>query len=105
MIRRGWSKYYPDTVLVNSPDIFAVDSEIVDGLAYAVYEDHFVALRGHDVLFCPLREIRTLLSMCKVDAIRKEIKEIAEDMIVNERGEREYAKFRDKGIYDKENNI
>ena len=102
MIKRSWSRYYPDTVLGNSPDTFAVDSEIADGLAYAVHKDNFVVLRGHDILFCPLREIRTLLSMCKVDAIRTEIKEIAEDMIVNERGSREYAKFRDKGFYDKE---
>ena len=102
MIKRSWSKYYPDTILVNSPDTFAVDSEIADGLAYAVHKDNFVVLRGHDIIFCPLKEIRTLISMCKVDAIKKEIKEIAEDMIVNERCDREYAKFRDKGFYDKE---
>lgn len=97
MIYKSYAKYYPQTLLANEPDTFAVDSEVVNGLAYAVYKDNFFVLRGHDVRFCPLNEVWDLIAMCKVDELKTEMKEIVEDIIIFDRGGREYAKFKDKG--------
>lgn len=97
MIYKSYARYYPQTLLANAPDVFAVDSEIVDGLAFAVYKDNFFVLRGHDVRFCPLNEVWDLIAMCKHDDLKTEMEEIAEDIIIFDRGNREYAKFKDRG--------
>ena len=93
---RAYSDYYPEVLLGHSMNTFAVDSEEVKGLHYAVHKGHFVVLMNHDVLFCPFDEIDDLLAICSNDRVKKEMKEIADDMIAFGRGEREYAKFRMK---------
>ena len=102
MIYKSYSEYYPTTTLANAPDTFAVDSEVVDGLAYAVYKGHFFVLRGHDVRYCPLNEVWDLIAMCNNDDMKVEMKEIAEDAIIYDRGNREYAKFKDIGRFRNE---
>lgn len=97
MIYKSYSEYYPTTTLANMPDTYAVESEVIKGLAYAVYKNHFFVLMGHESRFCPLNEVWDLIAMCKDDELKTEMKEIAEDAIIYDRGNREYAKFRDKG--------
>jgi hypothetical protein len=97
MIYKSYAKYYPQTLLANAPDTFAVDSEVIDGLTYAVHKGHFFVLRGHDVRYSPLNEVWDLIAMCRVDDMKTEMKEIAEDIIIFDRDNREYAKFKDKG--------
>lgn len=94
MIYKAYSRYYPQTTLSNNSDIFAVDSEVISGLAFAIHKNHFFVLRGHDVRFCPMEDVWDLIAMCKDAKLQAEMKEIVEDIILYDRGSREYAIFK-----------
>jgi len=94
MIYRSKSKYNPQNYLASRPDIYAVDSEVAKGVTYAVYKDNFFVLRSTEAMFCPMNEVKTLISMCLDDDMRAEMKEISDDMINYDRGGRHYAIFK-----------
>lgn len=97
MIYKSYSRYYPQTTLANMPDTFAVDSEVIKGLAYAIHKGHFFVLWKHDARFCPIDDVWDLVAMCRNEEMRAEMEEIVRDIIIFDRGNREYAKFKDKG--------
>lgn len=99
MIYRTKTKYYPHSYLGCRPDIFAVDSEVIHGLVFAVQDDHFYVLKGKEAMVCPMNEVNDLIAICTNESLQAEIKEIADDIIQYDRGHRLYAKFSNrKGV-------
>lgn len=94
MIYRTKTKYAPQNYLASRPDVYAVDSEVAKGVIYAVWKDCFFVLRSREAMFCPMEEVGVLISMCKDDEMKAEMKEISYDIINYDRGGRQYATFK-----------
>ena len=60
------------------PGIFAIESEIVSGCAYAFSDGKFAVLRHDGAVFCPIHETPILADMMKPE-IRAEILSVFEE--------------------------
>ena len=80
---------YADKWLANHPAVYAVDSEIIDGLSYALKGNTFAVLRGRDVRYCELHETDELISACKVPMIAEELKSVIADIVDHKNSRRE----------------
>lgn len=70
--------------LANHPDVYAVDSEIVEGLHYALRGDTFAVLKGRGVRYCGLHETDELVGSC----LDPEVADELQDVIVEFREQR-----------------
>ena len=72
--------------------VFAVDSEVVKGLTYAIEGNTFKILYKHDLWSCELHEAEKLIQSCVMPELAEEMREILDDMVEHKRGELNYGK-------------
>jgi len=91
-MKREWIDIGAKRYLDSHRSIFAVDSEVVPNLSYAVEDEEFLILRDHDMYRMQLHgEAAEFVLRCTVPAMAEEMAEIIKDMIRYNRGSYRYG--------------
>lgn len=80
MVSKSIAKHYAAKWLLSHTAAYAVDSEVVKGLHYALDGDIIYVLKGKDIRSCKLSEAEELVQCCLRQEIVEELITVIDDM-------------------------
>jgi len=100
-MQKEWIDTYAPQWLGSKTSLYAVDSEVISHLHYAAEGDDVLLLMGHQVYRIGLHEADEWIRKCKDPNLAKEMREVINDIIENDRGHRTYERHvaREKTVF------
>lgn len=80
MVSKGFAKHYATKWLLSHTAAYAVDSEVIKGLHYALDGDMLHVLKGQDIRSCKLSEAEELVECCLNHELAEELTSVIWDM-------------------------
>lgn len=91
-MQKEWIDTYAPQWLASKTSLYAVDSEVIPRLHYAAEGNDIMLLMGHQVYRIGLHEADEWIRKCKDPNLAKEMREVINDIIENDRGHRTYER-------------
>lgn len=100
-MQKEWINTHAAQWLGSKTNLYAVDSEVIPKLHYAAKGDEFMLIMGHQIFRMELHEADEWIRRCIDPDLAKEMREVVDDIIENNRGQRVYVRpTREKTVHE-----